>query len=154
MWVFPAPVFTAPLPVIQGCPGANVDQSATAIGWNFVSHARAAVNTDNCTAITLYNSYLSTCKYRSAQQVLNLLTVKVLPGFERSEVSLVDLTRAECDALNKPVSTVTNVQYIQTQIPAKVCPKGQKKNSKGICYKPVTKPTCKPKTETPVCTKT
>ncbi len=135
MWVFPAPVFTPPLPMIQNCPGANIDQHATAIGWSFVSHARATVNTDNCTAITLYNSYVSTCKYQSAQQVLDLLTRKILPDFQKSEVVLMDLSRKECDMLSRPV-VVPPVQYVQTVDPVPTCSKGQKRNSKGVCYTP------------------
>lgn len=136
MWVFPAPVFTPPLPLIQNCPGANVDQHATAVGWNFVSHARATVNTDNCTAITLYNSYVSTCKYQSAQQVLDLLTRKILPDFQKSEVILVDLSKKECDMLSVPI-VAPPVQYIQTAlVPQTECLKGQKRNSKGVCYTP------------------
>lgn len=135
MWVFPAPVFTPPLPMIQNCPGANVDQHATAIGWSFVSHARATVNTDNCTAITLYNSYVSTCKYQSAQQVLDLLTRKILPDFQKSEVVLMDLSRKECEMLSMPV-VVPPVQYVQTVAPLPTCSKGQKRNSKGVCYTP------------------
>jgi hypothetical protein len=137
MWVFPAPVFTPPLPLIQNCPGANVEQHATAVGWNFVSHARATVNTDNCTAITLYNSYVSTCKYQSAQQVLDLLTRKILPDFQRSEVALMDLTKKECDMLSMPV-VVPPVQYVQTAAPVLTCNKGQKRNSRGVCYTPQT----------------
>ncbi len=134
MWVFPAPVFTPPLPMIQNCPGANVDQHATAVGWNFVSHARATVNTDNCTAITLYNSYVATCKYRSAQQVLDLLTRKILPDFEKSDVVLVDFSKKECDLLSMPV-VATPVQYVQTTTQIE-CKKGQKRNSNGMCYTP------------------
>lgn len=136
MWVLPAPVFTPPLPMIQSCPGANVDQHATAVGWNFLSHARATVNTDNCTAITLYNSYVSTCKYKSAQQVLDLLTKKILPDFERSGVPLSDLSKKDCDELLKPVAVQPPQPYIQTEAPQAPCAKGQRRNSKGVCYTP------------------
>lgn len=136
MWVLPAPVFTPPLPMIQSCPGANVDQHSTAFGWSFVSHARATINTDNCTAITLYNSYVSTCKYRSAQQVLDLLTRKILPGFERSDVVLMDLSKTDCDALLIPVRIQPPPSYIQTVVTRTPCAKGQRRNSKGVCYMP------------------
>ena len=109
MWVLPAPVFTPPLPSISGCPGANVEQMAASIGWSFASIAKATVNSDNCTAITLYNSFVATCKWASAQQVLNLLSVKVLPGFKASnDLVLVDLDAAKCTALLAPVTNVTN----------------------------------------------
>jgi hypothetical protein len=134
MWVLPAPVFTPPLPVIQSCPGANIDQHATAIGWSFLSHARSTVNTDNCTAITLYNSYVATCKYKSAQQVLDLLTRKILPDFEKSDVILVDLSKKDCDALSIPLAPAP-VVYLPPEV-LKPCGKGQKRNSKGVCYTP------------------
>lgn len=134
MWVLPAPVFTPPLPVIQSCPGANIDQHATAIGWSFLSHARSTVNTDNCTAITLYNSYVATCKYKSAQQVLDLLTRKILPDFEKSDVVLVDLSKKDCDALSIPLAPAP-VVYLPPEV-LKPCGKGQKRNSKGVCYTP------------------
>lgn len=110
MWVLPAPVFTPPLPPIAGCPGANIEQFAAAVGWSFASIAKASVNTDNCTAITLYNSYVATCKWASAQQVLDLLSAKVLPGFQPSkDLGLVDLTPAGCTALLAPVvNNITN----------------------------------------------
>ncbi len=135
MWVLPAPVFTPPLPMIQSCPGANIDQHSTALGWNFVSHARAVVNTDNCTAISLYNSYVATCKYKSAQQVLDLLTRKILPDFQKSDVALVDLSKKDCDSLSMPVAIPAPTPYIQTEAP-RPCGKGQRRNSRGVCYTP------------------
>jgi len=147
MWVLPAPVFTPPLPQIADCPGANVKQMAAAGLWNGFSYAEASVNTDNCTAIILYNQYVSTCKYHSAQQVLNLLSSKVLPGFEKSDVALFDLNKRECDALHAPIIE-QKIEYpvIPPAAPAsepqkaKPCPKGQKRNSKGVCFTP--KPPC------------
>jgi hypothetical protein len=152
MWVFPAPVFTPPLPIIS-CPGANVEQQATAIGWNLFSHASSRVDTRDCTAITIYNSYVSTCKYKSAQQVLDLLTEKVLPGYQRTDILLFDLTKQECDAL-RTVKSEPKVQvtYLQPEIKKPVrkrCAKGQKMNSRGQCYT-----TSKPRpcvTKKPVC---
>jgi hypothetical protein len=148
MWVLPAPVFTPPLPQIADCPSANVDQMAVAGLWNGFSYAKASVNTDNCTAIILYNQYVSTCKYHSAQQVLNLLSSKVLPGFEKSDVALFDLNKRECDALNAPIPPQVPEYFplppapAASKPPAKVvpCPKGQKRNSKGVCFTP--KPPC------------
>lgn len=155
MWVLPSPVFTPPLPMIAGCPSANVDQMAFAAGWNFISYADASVNTDNCTAVILYNQYVSTCKWHSAQQVLDLLSKKVLPGFTPSSVELVDLDKRQCDALLAPPAEVQPVinyisNYYQNNpeekpakknqgkaIPTGPCDKpGWKRNSKGVCYKP------------------
>lgn len=154
MWVLPAPVFTPPLPPIANCPSANVDQMAIAGGWSFLSYARGSVNTDNCTAIILYNQYVSTCKWKSAQQVLDLLSRKVLPDFQQSDVELFDMTREQCNALvvnpkADPQPPVVNYVYNyyqenpQPKPPTKVkekatgpCPAGQKRNSKGVCYKP------------------
>jgi hypothetical protein len=139
MWVLPAPVFTPPLPMIVGCPGANIEQFAAAIGWSFASIAKASVNTDNCTAITLYNSYVATCKYASAQQVLDLLSAKILPGFKRADIILVDLDAAKCNALLAPVTNITNVRYetINT-LPAPrptVVPKKRKVVAKPPCQR-------------------
>ena len=110
MWVLPAPVFTPPLPAIP-CPSANTEQSAFAVGFNFISFAKASTNSDNCTAITLYNSYVATCKYASAQQVLDRLSAKVLPGFTPSGIVLIDIEAAKCTALLAPVTNVTNNYY-------------------------------------------
>jgi hypothetical protein len=110
MWVLPAPVFTPPLPAIP-CPSANTEQMAVAIGFNFISFAKASTNSDNCTAISVYNSYVATCKYASAQQVLNLLSAKVLPGFKASGLVLVDLEAPKCSALLAPVTNVTHNRY-------------------------------------------
>lgn len=110
MWVLPAPVFTPPLPAIP-CPSANADQLAFAVGFNFISFAKASTNSDNCTAITLYNSYVATCKYASAQQVLDRLSSKVLPGFTPSGIALVDIEASKCRDLLAPVTNVTNNYY-------------------------------------------
>lgn len=154
MWVLPAPVFTPPLPPIADCPGANVKQMAIAGFWNGFSYADAGVNTDNCTAIILYNQYVATCKWKSAQQVLDLLSQRVLPGFTPSNLELLDLDKQQCDALlNPPLqpSQPATVNYISNyyqdspkEKPTKKkavstgpCEKpGWKRNSKGICYKP------------------
>jgi len=102
MYVFPTPVFTPPLPM-SGCPGANVDQQATSIGWSFFSHANGKVDTDNCTAIMIYNGLLDQCQYESARRLLKTLAVKVLPKFDppKGQESM-DLSPAECRALKAP----------------------------------------------------
>lgn len=132
----PSAVFTPPLPM-STCPQANVDQSAVAIGWNFFSHAKGSVNTDNCTAIIIYNNFLEQCKFRSAHAILNSLTLKILPGFEAEKATWLDLTPAECAALKMPVvfppvPPVTNYVYVEKTCPTpaptpKVVPKGKKK---------------------------
>lgn len=114
----PTPVFTPPLPM-STCPQANVDQSAVAVGFGLFSHAKGSVNTDNCTAIIIYNSFLAQCKYESAQQVLNMLTVKVLPDWKAQNTVNIDLTTKECVELLKPippanpVKTVDNYIYVE-----------------------------------------
>lgn len=98
----PSPVFTPPLP-LSSCPQANVDQMAVAAGLGLFSYAKGTVNTDNCTAIIIYNAMLEQCKFASAQRVLNALSARVVPGFVADPISWIDLTPTECVALKKPV---------------------------------------------------
>lgn len=106
MWVFPAPVFTPPLPMTQ-CPNANVKNMAASGGWSFLSYAEGSVNTDNCTAIILYNKYIETCQYESAQKLLRRLEQRVLPGADQAvPVDYVNLDRRGCDALKVPLPPV------------------------------------------------
>ncbi len=111
MWVFPAPVFTPPLP-FSDCPQANVTQQSVAIGWNFFSQASGSVNTDNCTAIILHNKFVESCQYESAQKILYLLSVKVLPGFStESKPQSLNLTERECQALKAPPVKQTQLLF-------------------------------------------
>lgn len=115
----PTPVFTSPLPTIADCPGANVEQHAVAVGWNFFSKADAYINTDNCTAIRLYNMMVDTCQYESARKFLNLFSAKIMPGFqmETSQV-MIDLTSKQCDGLKQPI---INNNYTTVQTVVKSC---------------------------------
>lgn len=103
MVTLPAPVFTPPMP-LSSCPSANVQQDAVAVGFNFFSKASGSINTDNCTAIIIYNAMLVQCKFASAERLLNDLTLKVLPNFKPEDATSMDLTRAECGALNAPAA--------------------------------------------------
>lgn len=121
----PSPVFTPPLP-ISGCPQANVDQSALSVaGGMLFSHAKGTVNTDNCTAIIIYNAFLAQCKYESAQQVLNSLTVKILPDWKPQNTVNIDLTTRECVELQKPIPPANPTKivdnYIYVEKPAVAC---------------------------------
>lgn len=97
----PSPVFTPPMP-LASCPQANVEQEAHAVGWNFYSQAHGSVNTDNCTAIIVYNAMLEQCQYESAQYVLDALMVKVIPGFKGKSQSGLNLTPQQCHDLKAP----------------------------------------------------
>lgn len=101
----PSPVFTPPMP-LASCPQANVEQEAHAVGWNFYSQAHGSVNTDNCTAIIVYNAMLEQCQYESAQYVLDALMVKVIPGFKGKSQSGLNLTPQQCHDLKAPAVAV------------------------------------------------
>jgi hypothetical protein len=102
-YVLPAPVFTPPLPAINS-PCTNTSQEAVAVGWSAVSMARGGTSTDNCVAIEMYNAAVKSCRYATAGQIMDLLTVKVLAGFQAPKrAELLDLTPSECAALSKPV---------------------------------------------------
>lgn len=118
----PPPVFTPPLP-ISGCPQANVNQEATSVAVLF-SHAKGSVNTDNCTAIIIYNNLLARCKYRQANRVLATLTSKVLPGYESSgdEAVDMDLTENECRVLHTPRPVEPKLEPISIAIAPPACP--------------------------------
>lgn len=101
-YVLPAPVFTPPLPAINS-PCTNTAQQAFSIGWSAFSQASGGTNTDNCVAIEMYNAALKACRYATAGQIMDLLTAKVLAGFQVPPRSgLLDLTPAECGALAAP----------------------------------------------------
>lgn len=147
----PAPAFTPPLPII-GCPQANVEQSASAIGWNFASHAEGHINTDNCTAIMIYNAMLDRCAWQSAQVVLMTLTLKVLPGANMPVgADAVDMTTAECATwksppVKLPPEVVTEIRYLPAPAPLIMSPALSDKS----CMVPrprahhIIKRTCKP----------
>lgn len=64
----------------------------------------------------LYNSFVATCKYASAHQILNLLSAKVLPGFQFSELSqhLIDLPMGDCTKLAAPIQKEARIVTIKT----------------------------------------
>ncbi len=96
---------------IAACPQANVEQSAMAVGWNFYSQAHGTVNTDNCTAIVIYNAMLAQCQFESARRVRDALTNKVLPDYVSTGKQLVDLTPEECRALTMPLPPAAPVVF-------------------------------------------
>lgn len=98
----PAPVFVAPLPVLPATTCAEAFGRAHALGWNFASEGENGINPDKCIAIEIYNAHVKGCRYASAKQVLDLLTVKILAGFKPVDQTLLDLSAIECTALNAP----------------------------------------------------
>lgn len=112
----PTPVFTAPLPSIADCPGANITQDAVAVGWNFFSKAHGEINTDNCSIMRIYNLMVESCRYETARQLLNKFTEKLMPGIEYTRVELIDLTPNECRLLKVPMPVEETVQIIHPKI--------------------------------------
>ena len=97
------PAFTPPLP-ISGCPQANIEQrSISVVGGMLFSAARGDLITDNCTTIIIYNNLLARCKFKSASDVLDGLTKKVLAGYVPESKGDVDLSRDECEKLKLPM---------------------------------------------------
>lgn len=102
-YVLPSPMFAPQLPAIQS-PCTNTSQRGMSAGWSALSMYEAGSNTDNCVAIEMYNAAVKTCHYATAGKIMDLLTAKVLAGFEppkRGE--LIDLSPSECRVALAPV---------------------------------------------------
>jgi hypothetical protein len=102
LYVLPAPVFVPPMAALP-CPAAQIEQEAVAGGWNFFSFSKAKTDTRDCTAIIVINSLIDRCQYGRAQQALDLLAVRALPGFQVAASSYPDLTPKECAVVKTPV---------------------------------------------------
>jgi len=102
-YVLPAPMFAPQLPAIES-PCTNSSQHGFSFGWSLASGYEASSNTDNCVAIAMYNAAVKSCRYATAGQIMDRLTVKVLAGFEPAkQADLIDLTQKECRDLREPV---------------------------------------------------
>jgi hypothetical protein len=101
LYVLPAPVFLPPMAALP-CPAAQVEQEAVAGGWNFFSFSKGRTDTRDCTAIIVINSLIDRCQYGRAQQALDLLAVRALPGFQVAAVGYPDLTPKECAMVKAP----------------------------------------------------
>jgi hypothetical protein len=115
LWVLPAPVFVPPMAALP-CPAAQVDQQAIGLGWNFFSHSTGKTDTRDCTAIIVINSLIERCQYGRAQQALDLLAVRALPGFETKPAPYLDLEPSACAAIKMPVqATAAPVNLIAAE---------------------------------------
>lgn len=110
--ILPPLVHTPPLPLLPTSSCVNTHQESLGIVFGVVSKASADQTSDNCVAITLYNAAVATCRYASAKQIADLLTIKVLPGFHPPRASLIDYSPGECDAL-KPAPPQVVRSYIE-----------------------------------------
>jgi len=105
LYALPAPMYLPPLPAISS-PCANSRQMGFSAGWSALSYTEGATSTDNCVVIEMYNAAIRMCNYKTAAQIMDLLTVKVLAGFVAPDRrDLIDLTPRECQALSLPVKT-------------------------------------------------
>lgn len=110
--ILPALVHTPPLPLLPATSCISTHQESLGVAFGLVSHAVADQSSDNCVAIILYNAAVSTCRYASARQIADLLTVKVLPGFQAPRTPLADLTPEQCEVVKTPPPVVAVRSFI------------------------------------------
>lgn len=147
----PPPVFTPPMPrpdTPLGCPAPTETQDSVAVlaGVAF-SKAGSLRDNDPCTAIKFSQLLWDRCQYAKAAKILDVGMKKFAAKADvewdmAGDPTLIDYKASECVVLRNP-APVTNyytTNYV-TEAPkpapaAAPCPKGQKRNSKGVCYKP------------------
>lgn len=147
----PPPAWTPPMAPVS-CPSANIEQGSTATFWNGFSNVTAKTDSSDCTLIQVRNAKVEACQFASAKQIEDLLVSKYLKNYQPSTVGMVDYTDKECAVLKlaaqpKPEPVVYPLAPLADK-PAEPapaakptpCAKGQKRNSKGVCYTP--KPSC------------
>lgn len=147
----PPPAWTPPMAPVS-CPSANIEQGSTAVFWSGFSNATAKTDSSDCTLIQVRNAKVEACQFASAKQIEDLLVSKYLKNYQPSTVGMVDYTDKECAVLKlaaqpKPEPVVYPLAPLADK-PAEPapaakptpCAKGQKRNSKGVCYTP--KPPC------------
>lgn len=150
----PPSVFTPPMPrpeIPMGCPAPTETQSALEVGKGVLfSKADSFRDNNPCTAIKYSQLLWDRCQYRKADRALNIgLKLFAKTAGEDWDAApnpdLIDYKASECVVLRNP-PPVTN-HYVTNYVaeapkptpPAPAvtpCPKGQKRNSKGVCYTP------------------
>lgn len=102
-YILPSPMFAPQLPTINS-PCANASQKGGAFLFGVMSAYEGGISTDNCVAIEMYNAAIKSCRYKTAGQIMELLTVKVLPNFKPAQRDdLIDLDTRACGAHSRPV---------------------------------------------------
>jgi hypothetical protein len=96
----PFPAFTPPLPTLPVGSCLHTTQGSRQGGWNFAGAAEGEINPDKCILLTIYNAHVTSCRYSTAKQVLDLMTAKLLEGYVPFNQTLLDLSPTECVALN------------------------------------------------------
>jgi hypothetical protein len=140
LYVLPAPVFVPPMAALP-CPAAQIEQEAVAGGWNFFSFSKGRTDTRDCTAIIVINSLIDRCQYGRAQQALDLLAVRALPGFQVAAAGYPDLTPKECAMVKAPPAPPAPVApIIGPGLKTTECPAPKQQQPKAV---KVTTGTCK-----------
>lgn len=146
----PPSVFTPPMPrpeVPMGCPAPTETQSALEVGKGVVfSKADSFRDNSPCTAIKYSQLLWDRCQYKKADRALSIgLKLFAKTAGEDWDASanpdLIDYKVSDCAVLQNPATVnnhyVTNYVQDAPKKPAIApCPKGQKRNSKGVCYLP------------------
>jgi hypothetical protein len=151
---------TPPMAPIAGC-AAHIKQNSWGVGGGLLASAASSeADPTDCTLITLHNSYLAECQYKSAKQIKDLMTRKHLPDFAPSSAVYTDYDPAVCAMFKAPSPPPPGVVNFINVTPSaaeekkssvdpvieeikKPCTPGMRRNSKGICYKPAPpKPLC------------
>lgn len=97
----PQLAYTPPLPQLS-CPESSASQSSTGVLWGLYSRAEGGINTDNCSLFRIYNAYLEQCKFASAEELLDKLTVKLLPTYTIQTTQLENLNAKDCMVWKNP----------------------------------------------------
>lgn len=147
LYVLPSPMFAPQLPAINS-PCTNTSQEGMSIGFSAFSGYRGGSNTDNCVAIEMYNAAVKSCRYATAGQIMDLLTVRVLAGFQPPKrAELLDLTPSECELLKQPPKPAPVALSLILPEPPKPAPVVQPEPpaKAQLVAAPVVKPKAKPK---------
>lgn len=152
--VLPPPVFTPPMPrpeLPMGCPAPTETQSAVAVGAGVIfSKADSLRDNSPCTAIKYSQLLWDRCQYQKADRVLaigmKLFAKSAGEDWDaQADPNIPNYTLEECGILKQ--NMVAKAQPPMLLIPpaepkkeVPPCAKGQKRNSKGVCYTP--KPPC------------
>jgi hypothetical protein len=144
-YALPAPMYLPPLPSISS-PCTNSKQMGFSAGWSAFAYTDGATSTDNCVGIEMYNAAVKMCNYKTAAQIMDLLTVKVLAGYTAPDRSLLlDLTPRECQALSMPILKQSFVT-IDDPIWVATAKKGEKDKTPPTQPEPKKEPKKTPKT--------
>jgi len=124
---------------------------AAAGGWSFLSYSQSGQASDRvCSNLEMARSAYETCQFRSAVYI-RVFTFELLNPDKAGQITVpeneVNLSAADCAALKTGRRVSAQGQdvvavFTPPRYRTSPCPKGMKRNSKGVCYTPLAKQSC------------